>query len=127
MLNIPQIGDNNYIKMKLYIFTGIFIFEFMVTLITMIYKRCLINIGKIAQSSLQSALIAVVAYSIYNDLIWQSNPLVAGHNDKNMQKLAITIIITAFIALGYFIEIALTSTIPGANDCLNTIYPQKKN
>ncbi|XWV26500.1 putative orfan [Tupanvirus soda lake] len=127
MLNIPQIERNNYIMMKLYIFVGIFIFEFIVTIILMLFRKCVIDVGKIAKSSLESALVAVVAYSIYNDLVWNSNPLVEGHDTETIQNLAITVIITAFIAFGYFLEVIFTDKVPGMNDCLNTIYPPKSN
>jgi hypothetical protein len=126
-LNIPQIAHDDYIKMKLYIFVGIFIFEFIVTIILTLLKRCLINVGKIARNSLQSALIAVVAYSIYNDLVWSKNSLVTGQENSKRENFTITVMITTFIALGYFLEIILTDHIPGINDCLNTIYPSKKN
>lgn len=125
MINIPQIANDDYIKMKLYIFVGIFIFEFIVTIIILLLKHCIINLGKVVRNSLQSALIAVVAYSIYNDLLWSNSPLVINLNNEKKQKLAITVIITAFIALGYFLEIALTNHVPTLNDCLNTIYPHK--
>ena len=106
---------------------AIFVFEFIVTLIITLFKKCIINIGRIARDSLQSALIAVVGYSIYNDLQWSSSPLVEGHDKPNVQNLAITVIITAFIAFGYFIEIIFTDKVPGMNDCLNNIYPSHNN
>lgn len=125
MINIPHIAYNEYIKFKLYIFVGIFIFEFIVNIVTAIFKRCLINISRIARNSLQSALIAVIAYSIYNDLVWSESPLLAGQDTNLIKNLTITVMIIAFIALGYFIEIAFTDRIPGINDCLNTIYQKK--
>ena len=126
MINIPQIAQNDYIKMKIYIFGGIFIFEFIVALITTIFKKCLINIGKIIKNSLLTALICTIGYSIYNDLAWKSNPLVINQT-TNVQNLTISIIIILFIIFGYFIEILLNNHVPGINDCLNTIYPQNKN
>jgi hypothetical protein len=124
MLNIPQIAENSYIKMKLYIFVGIFIFEFIVTIIMTLYKKCIIDIGKIAKNSLQIALIAVVAYSICNDLEWNDNPLIANH-DLTAKNLAITVVITAFIVFGYFIEMIFTNGAPHINDCINNIYQKK--
>lgn len=125
MINIPQIQHDENIKFKLYIFVGIFIFEFIFQLITIIYKSCVIDIGKIAKNSLQSALIAVIGYSIYTDLILSSSPIIPNQDSDKMKNFTITVLITVFIALGYFIDIAFTNTIPGVNDCLNKIYVGK--
>jgi hypothetical protein len=124
MLNIPNINPTNRIMMKLYIFMGIFIFEFVVRIIITIFHRCLIDIRKIIKNSLQIALIAVVAYSIYNDLVSLSKPLIMKHNDTNIQIFIITSMVVIFIAIGYFLETILTNISPGVNDCLNTIYRQ---
>ena len=126
MLNIPHIDSNNHIMMKLYIFAGIFIFELVVALITTMYRKCIINIGKIFRNSLLAALIGVVAYSIYNDLVWKNSSLTAKHENAKIRNLIITILITAFIAIVYFMEIAVTNKTPGINDCLNNIYAAKK-
>lgn len=125
MINIPHIERNNYIMMKLYLFVGIFIFEFIIGIITTLIRRCIIDISKITRSSLQTALVAVVAYSIYNDLEWSANPFIASLNTPVKQNLAISVIIIAFVTIGYFIEMIFTSNVPGINDCLNNIYPPK--
>lgn len=126
LLNIPQIEENSYIKMKLYLFFGVFMFEFIVNIIIALFQRCVINISKISRNSLFSALVAVVGYSIYNDLIWSSNPLINDQASNTTKKLTITTIIIAFISLGYFIDIMFSNNVPGINDCLNNIYRDKK-
>lgn len=125
MLNIPQIEHDNFLQYKLYIFVGIFIFEFLISLFTTIYRKCIVNLSKIAKDSLQSALIATIAYAVYNDLVWQSSPLVAGQVTRQSQNLCVSVLITAFIAIGYFVDIVLSDVTPKMNDCLNTIYPAK--
>jgi hypothetical protein len=127
MLNIPRIEHDSYIKMKLYIFTSIFLFEMIISIFISIYKKCIVNIGKIAKQSLLSALVATVAYSIYNDMVFMNEPFLLNQESNLTRNLTITVIITAFIALSYFIEIIFTNTIPNVNDCLNTIYPDKKS
>lgn len=126
LLNIPQIALDDNIKFKLYIFGGIFLFEFIVNLIITVYKKCIVDIGRIVKNSLYTALVATVAYSVYNDLVWTSSSLIMDQTNKHVRNMTITVIITAFIALGYFMEIALTDQIPGLNDCINTIYPAHK-
>lgn len=126
MLNIPQIEENSYIKMKMYLFFGVFVFEFIVNIIIALFQRCIINVGKIARDSLFSALVAIVGYSVYNDLIWSSNSLINDQVSNATKKLTITTIIIAFISLGYFMEIMFSNSIPGINDCLNNIYREKK-
>jgi hypothetical protein len=125
MLNIPQIECDNFLKYKLYIFCGIFMFEFIIDIFLAIYKKCIIDINKIIINSLQSALIATVAYAVYNDLIWMSSPLIKGQDTILTQNLGISVIITLFMALGYFFEMIFVDITPGMNDCLNTIYPSK--
>jgi hypothetical protein len=127
MLNIPQIEHDSYIKMKLYIFSSIFLFEMLISIFITIYNKCIVNIGKIARQSLQSALVATVAYSIYNDMVLMSSSLLPDQENVPANNLMITVIITAFVAFNYFIEIIFSNTIPNVNDCLNTIYPGKKN
>lgn len=122
MLNIPHLQQDAFLKYKLYIFTGVFIFEFCVGIFTAIYKKCIINIGLIVRESLQSALIATLAYGIFNDLVWSSSPLIRGTNTKFKRNLYMTVVITLFVTLGYFFDIVLSSVSPKANDCLNTVY-----
>lgn len=122
MVNIPKIDPNSHIRMKLYIFIGVFVFEFVIRTIFTIFRRCLIDINKIVKNSLQIALIAVVAYSIYNDLVFASNSFIVKYDDSYVRNLIIALIIVIFIILGYLLEIILTNTSPKMNDCLNTIY-----
>lgn len=123
MLNIPGLENDDFIKQKLYIFTGVFMFEFIVSLISTVASQCIVDLGKIAKNSLLTALLATIAYSVYNDLIWSSNPWIADLNDSSTQNLAIAVLIIVFIAMGYFIDMLFTGISPNMNDCINTIYP----
>ena len=124
MINLPKIQPNQHLRMKLYIFIGIFIFEFIVSFVTAIYKKCIINIGKIIRDSLLVAMISIVAYSLYTDLVFSQNPLVTKYNNQKSQTLLITIVITIFISIAYFIDAVLLNKSPGINDCINRIYQQ---
>lgn len=120
-LNFPKLQDDDYLKQKLYIFCGLFILEFILSLVTTIYQKCIIDIGKIVRESFQSALLGVVGYAIYTDLVWKG---VSWTKDQTyiVKKLTLSILITALVSGGYLINSFFS---PGLNDCLNTIYQQK--
>lgn len=122
ILNIPQIAHGNHFKFKLYIFSGVFIFEFIIEIFMAVHNKHLINIGKITKNSILVALISTVAYSVYNDVSRNSNYLIANQNDPYIQNLVATIIIIMFVACGYFIETVITSNSPKINDYINKIY-----
>jgi len=67
MLNIPQLAENDHLSYKLYIFCGVFLFEFIVLTFKLIYHKQVIDIGKIVKESFQSSLLAVIGYSIWTD------------------------------------------------------------
>ena len=127
LFNFPQLESNQHIKQKLYIFAGIFIFEFIISLIIAFYKKCIIDFRKIAKNSLQSALLGAIAYSVYNDLVWSNNPWIPLQNNDITKNLTISILITVFITMGYLFDYVLMGTAATVNDCLNTIYPQINN
>ena len=127
MMNIPQINDDEFIQQKLYIFVGIFLFEFIIGIISAIFKKCVVNISKIARSSLQSAFLAVIATAIYNDLDRLDNPFIVEYNGEHQRKLIISVMIMVFIGVGYFIDVLLTDASPQLNDCLNTLYKDNAN
>lgn len=122
ILNIPQIAENSYIKMKLYLFTGIFVFEFVVILISKYVKRCVIDVGKIISDSLKTALLAVIGYSIYTDLIYSADPLVTKLDTPNGKKLVASIITIVFVFVGYLVGEIFSTKVPEINDCINKLY-----
>jgi hypothetical protein len=122
MMNIPQIAEDQYIQQKIYIFFGIFIFEFIVSIFITIQRKCVIKLSVAAKSSLQSALVAVVAYSIYNDLDRTGNEWITSYKTDQQRGLVISVMITLFITAGYFLEMLFTDVGPKANDCLNGLY-----
>src|ERR1700733_166819 len=90
ILNIPKINEKNNISMKIYIFISIFLFEFFVDIFNTVTKKCVINLNKITRASLQAALIAVVAYSIYIDVLQSSNSFVTHFNSNKSRKMIFT-------------------------------------
>lgn len=122
MLNIPKLQHDQYIMNKLYIFFGIFIFEFLVNIFIPIYKKCIVDLGKVVSNSLQTALVGTLAYSIFNDLAWSQSSIIPDAENKTARNLVITVFITASVAIIYFFQLIFASTVPKANDCLNNIY-----
>jgi len=90
----------------------------------MIQRNCVINLSRIGKSSLESALFGVIAYSVYNDLVWTGNAW-ASYDSDVKRNMVISIMITLFIAVGYFLEVIFTDMAPGMNDCLNKLYKEK--
>lgn len=123
MLNIPQIEKNNFLIVKLYIFIGIFIFEFVTSLLVAFYKKQLFNANKVAKDSLMSALVGVVAYSIYNDIIFfNHSDIISNKYGSTANSIAISATIVFFMVVKYFLEYMFINESPYINDQLNNIY-----
>lgn len=116
-LNMPHLGPMDHLSWKIYIFLGIFIFEFVVNLIVTIHAKRLVNIKKIVQDSLIVGLLAMVAYSVFCDISYKF--------DVSYGKIILTVTILFFIAAGYLTENILREVSPKINDPLNTIYAVK--
>ena len=125
MFNIPQIQNDQYIKQKLYIFFGIFIFEFLTNIFITVYRKCIVDLRKVVSNSLEAALVATLAYSIFNDLSWSESSIIPSTDNKIATNLVIAIMITAFLAVTYLLQSFLNKAAPSVNDCLNNIYQKK--
>lgn len=123
-ISTSNLSKNKYLMQKLYIFSGIFIFEIIVQTLSIMYKKQLICTSKIILNSFISALLAVFAYSIYNDLVWNSNEFIQKLNltEKN---LLIAALITIFVCFGYILQTLLLRHSFMANDCLNKLGQKK--
>ena len=122
LLNFPKIRYDNFIMTKLYVFAGVFIFEVIIGIIRKIYNKCVVDLGQICKESLQTALFAAIAYSVYTDLVLMSSPYVSKYNTETSERLARTVLITAFAMLSYLLDNLFTSRMAKANDCLNILY-----
>lgn len=118
MLNFPQLQYDEVIKQKIYLFTSIFIFYCVGSICILLYQRQIIDIKKILKNSLQTGLLAVVGYSIYRDCEEVSESSV-------LTNLKASVIIIAFVAVGYIFDSLVTNKNSEMNDCLNLLYKQK--
>ncbi len=68
---MENINDREYaIPHKIYLFIFIFILQFLVSFITNVRSKEKITVGEIVQDSVNNALLSVVAFDVYNDLIY---------------------------------------------------------
>lgn len=68
---MDNINDREFaIPNKIYMFIFVFIIQFLTTFITNVRSKDRITIGSIIENSVNNALLSVVAYDIYNDLIY---------------------------------------------------------
>lgn len=94
----PNISNNNYILHKLIIFALLFIYQFMLLVMSKIKNKCKIDFSEVFKYSMETAIVGVIGYSIYTDLQYyklNDDPLFV--TDQNMQYLYITIIITLLL------------------------------
>lgn len=92
--NLPDMNNNNYIMHKIALTIGLFIFQFILLLISKIKNKCKIDICEITLDSLQVALSGFVAYTFYTDYIYKNKLVPYAHMNKNYHNLIVAIIIT---------------------------------
>jgi len=96
---IPNIENNNYILHKLIIFALLFMYQFILLILSNIKNNCKINVSDVFKSSLETATIGIIGYSIYTDLqfaqLGDFDAIYLG--DENMKYLYVTIIVTLLL------------------------------
>ena len=99
LFKIPDIDNNNYIIHKLVIFSLLFIYQFILLILSKIKNKCKIDILNICEYSIETATIGIIGYSIYTDLQFlEFNDLTIGYiDDPKMRYLYVTIIITLLL------------------------------
>jgi hypothetical protein len=123
--NLLRLSDNDFIRIKIYIFSGIFLFEFILDICIKLYKQQIIDLVQITKNSLESALVATLAYCIYSDMVCMNYSFVDNLDTSNKQNLFVTSLITFAIAISYLINSFFATISPKINDRLNVIYPAK--
>lgn len=86
-----------------------------------ICNKQIIDFGSVINKSVQVGLVSVVAYSIYNDLIFGTDPLLAGVDSPTKRNLAISLMICFFVWAIYFMDDVTTCLSPSVDHRLNTI------
>jgi hypothetical protein len=110
-MKFPNINNNdNFLIHKVYIFLALFIYQFLLDIIASVRKGFKVQINKVLDRSIHTGLYAVLGYSIYVDLRYMSftKDLVSNmvnNNNKELNYLYLTLMITVTIALMKFIKI----------------------
>jgi hypothetical protein len=94
-LNVPNIKNNKWILHKLVLFIAIFCFQFFLEIIHKIKINCKIDTDKIARSAFETALYAVIGYSIYTDL--HGNNEIIDPKQRFLYAATIITIVVTFI------------------------------
>lgn len=95
---------NNIIKNKLYLFAGVFIFQFVLNIIDDYTKtgKAHTQINKIIDDSLQIATTSVIGYSIYIDLLLMDSTkkwIAPYIGSKAKNSFSISFIIISFVSI----------------------------
>jgi len=121
--NIPSIPRNDLIQFKIYLFIGIFLFEVLSGVLVKLYHREIVDTERIVRSGIQSGLLGIVAYSVYNDLQIEESKTIALPSDSiNNENLVLSLFVTMGIAAGYGTNALLINLSPDLNDRLDKVY-----
>ena len=105
MTNFENLNDRSYfILYKLYLFLFIFCLQLVLNLLGGIICND-VNLDDCLQQSIRDALIAVIAFDVYNDLIY--NGFYVNYSDHN-KILILTILIICFLTSIKLFELLLT-------------------
>lgn len=129
MINLPHLQSTDYLMTKMYLFIGVFIFEFIIGIIYQWRTNNVLNVSTIVKNSLISSLLAVIGYSVYSDMTMiTSNNYSFLQSDNNIvKKLSISLSATIFVTLGFLIESIFNKLSPNINDSLNKMYNKMYN
>ena len=95
----------NSIVYKLYLFTFIFLLQIVLNVFNNIFNKEKITLNSIMETSINNALLAVIAFDVYNDLIYEG--FYKGYN--SYQKIAtLVLLILAFITTVKMLQLLLT-------------------
>jgi len=65
---LPNIDNRNRLLNKLILFSMLFIYQFMLLIISKVKNKCKIDFLEVFIYSIETATLGVIGYSIYNDL-----------------------------------------------------------
>lgn len=111
VIGIPGIETNNLIKSKIYLFGGVMIFQLLLKSMYKLRYRCKTNLKSLINDSIITAILCVVGFSIFVDLINMEGTrdmIVPYLENKNTQALIISSIISSFVLSAKVVEIIIT-------------------
>ena len=115
--SLPDINNDNYIFHKLLIFIGVFVFQFLIQVISNTYKGCFEAIDAVISTCLKVSIFAVFGYSLFVDAKYMDYSKEFIENiteDQQMKILVISSSIVLFILLMKILEMIFSKT---TNSC----------
>ena len=104
---VDNINDRQYaIPIKIYLFIFVFIIQFLISFITNVNGKDKITIGAIIEDSVNNALLSIVAFDVYNDLIYQK--YYQGLN-SHQQILVLILLIIGFMSAIKILQLLITN------------------
>lgn len=97
---------HNAIAYKIYLFLFVFIIQFLFQIFTNLIHSQKINIDEIVETAINNALLSVIAYDVYNDLVY--NNYFKTYNSQ--QKILILILlIIGFMTAIKFLQLLISN------------------
>lgn len=95
----------NSIAYKLYLFTFLFLLQVTLNIFNNIFNKDKLTLNSVMETAINNALLAVVAFDVYNDLVYDG--FYSGYN--TYQKISVLVIlILAFITTVKILQLLLT-------------------
>ena len=121
IIGVPGSSENNLLKNKLLLFSGFFVFQIVANSIMNTKNRCAPKLSNIFNDSFFVALLSIIGYSIYIDLVTMKstqNLIFPYLQNNHLSSLLITGIVVSFI---FFIKIFQIVFI-GKEECSSNNY-----
>ena len=102
---IPDINDGKYIQQKAILFIMMFVFQFFLLLFYKLVKRCNIDINRIATNSLRTSTMAIIGYSLYQDMTTMESAKGLIENKHVGKNIVVSAVVVIFIMAMRVIEL----------------------
>lgn len=99
-LKLPNIGTNNVIMNKVYLYLGIFLLQVVVLTMDNINNKCKMTTRDILREASRNALVTVIGYSLYIDVLF--SPLLRERYSRFIEIPNKNMFFVAFIISGFF-------------------------
>jgi len=110
-IGVPGTSNNSYIRNKIFLFGGVFIFQLVINLIIKLQSDSDTkneDIKYAVRDSVNTGILAIVGYSIYNDLSIMDktkDKMLRLISNRHSNSVVISTIITSIIAISKTIEL----------------------
>ena len=103
---IPDIDNRNYLFHKLVIFALLFVYQFSLLVLSKIKNKCKIDLLDVCGYSFETAIVAIIGYSIYTDLQYYDLDFMC-FSDQDLNYIYVTIIITLLLTFVNTVKLLL--------------------